>query len=188
MSTFGCANTLFIQLDEGKNVYDPRKATPEAREILRRLARSEPYYKRNRPHICSFFVKGECKRGEECPFRYVEMNSCFHPLLLTLFLSLPRHEMPTESDLAQQNIKDRYYGTNDPVAAKMLSRITGSSALAPPEDKSIVRKRLCHITRFCCVLTWNGADIAIRDRCRGGHYGGRLKVNHAVMGILADVC
>jgi len=40
-----------------------------ARESLKRMARTEPYYKRNRPHICSFFVKGECKRGEECPYR-----------------------------------------------------------------------------------------------------------------------
>ena len=38
-------------------------------ELLSKLARSAPYYKRNRPHICSFWVKGECKRGEECPYR-----------------------------------------------------------------------------------------------------------------------
>ena len=38
-------------------------------DILMRLARTTPYYKRNRPHICSFWVKGECKRGEECPYR-----------------------------------------------------------------------------------------------------------------------
>lgn len=38
-------------------------------DLLMKLARTTPYYKRNRPHICSFWVKGECKRGEECPFR-----------------------------------------------------------------------------------------------------------------------
>ena len=38
-------------------------------DLLMRLARTTPYYKRNRPHICSFWVKGECKRGEECPYR-----------------------------------------------------------------------------------------------------------------------
>lgn len=56
-----------------------------------RLARTAPYYKRNRPHVCSFWVKGECRRGEECPYR---------------------HERPTDPDdpLADQNIKDRYYG------------------------------------------------------------------------------
>lgn len=61
--------------------------------MLLKLARTSPYYKRNRPHICSFWVKGECKRGEECPYR---------------------HEKPTDPDdpLADQNIKDRYNRTN----------------------------------------------------------------------------
>ena len=31
---------------------------------------------------------------------------------------------PEESELSHQKIKDRYYGTNDPVAAKMLARST----------------------------------------------------------------
>jgi len=39
-------------------------------EMLRKLARNQPYYNRNLPHICSFFVKGECLRGEECPYRF----------------------------------------------------------------------------------------------------------------------
>lgn len=38
-------------------------------EMLGKLQRKAPYYKRNRPHVCSFWVKGECKRGEECPYR-----------------------------------------------------------------------------------------------------------------------
>lgn len=58
---------------------------------------------RNKAQICSFFVRGECKRGAECPYR---------------------HEMPTSGPLADQNIKDRYFGVNDPVANKVggLSR------------------------------------------------------------------
>lgn len=44
------------------------KATSTS-DMLLKLARTTPYYKRNRPHICSFWVKGECKRGEECPYR-----------------------------------------------------------------------------------------------------------------------
>ena len=47
------------------------KAQPPS-DVLMKLARSAPYYKRNQPHICSFYVKGECKRGEECPYRYVQ--------------------------------------------------------------------------------------------------------------------
>merc|ERR1712179_264961 len=87
-------------------------------ELLAKLARTTPYYKRNRPHICSFWVKGECKRGEECPYR---------------------HEKPTDPDdpLSNQNIKDRYYGVNDPVAEKLLKRASAMPHLDAPEDKMI---------------------------------------------------
>lgn len=72
-------------------------------EMLTKLARKAPYYKRNRPHVCSFWVKGECKRGEECPYR---------------------HETPNdpEDPLSNQNIRDRFYGVNDPVADKLVKR------------------------------------------------------------------
>eukprot|EP01061_Rhynchopus_euleeides_P022099 TRINITY_DN36026_c0_g1_i1.p1 TRINITY_DN36026_c0_g1~~TRINITY_DN36026_c0_g1_i1.p1 ORF type:complete len:286 (+),score=78.53 TRINITY_DN36026_c0_g1_i1:45-902(+) len=66
---------------------------------LQRLARQRPNYDRNRAHICSFFVKGECRRGKECPYR---------------------HEMPKEGELANQRIKDRYFGSSDPVADKIM--------------------------------------------------------------------
>ncbi|XP_041363018.1 pre-mRNA-splicing factor RBM22-like [Gigantopelta aegis] len=87
-------------------------------DMLLKLARTTPYYKRNRPHICSFWVKGECKRGEECPYR---------------------HEKPTDPDdpLADQNIKDRFYGMNDPVADKLIKRFGNMPKLEPPEDKTI---------------------------------------------------
>lgn len=87
-------------------------------DMLLKLARTTPYYKRNRPHICSFWVKGECKRGEECPYR---------------------HEKPSDPDdpLANQNMKDRFYGIADPVAEKMMERYNTMPALELPEDKSI---------------------------------------------------
>ena len=97
------------------------KAPPPGNDILRRYARTTPYYKRNRPHICSFWVKGECKRGEECPYR---------------------HEMPTDPDdpLSNQNMKDRYYGVDDPVAEKLLHQMESTSkalATAITKDKGI---------------------------------------------------
>eukprot|EP01120_Amphizonella_sp_Union-15-10_P013454 TRINITY_DN6231_c0_g1_i1.p1 TRINITY_DN6231_c0_g1~~TRINITY_DN6231_c0_g1_i1.p1 ORF type:complete len:411 (-),score=72.13 TRINITY_DN6231_c0_g1_i1:111-1343(-) len=85
--------------------------------LITRMARTTPYYKRNLPHVCSFFVKGSCARGDECPYR---------------------HEMPTEGELANQNIKDRYYGRNDPVAKKLLRRHDDfTSKIAPPSDKDV---------------------------------------------------
>nr|GEW59884.1 zinc finger CCCH domain-containing protein 49-like [Tanacetum cinerariifolium] len=66
-----------------------------------KLKRETPYYKRNQAHACSFFIRGDCKRGAECAYR---------------------HEMPVSGELSQQNIKDRYYGVNDPVAVKLLNK------------------------------------------------------------------
>lgn len=76
------------------------KATGQNSALVQ-LARKEPYYKRNRAHLCSFFARGECNRGEACPYL---------------------HEMPRNKDdpLAKQNIKDRFFGKNDPVAMKIL--------------------------------------------------------------------
>uniref|UniRef100_A0A8C2V612 Pre-mRNA-splicing factor RBM22 n=1 Tax=Chinchilla lanigera TaxID=34839 RepID=A0A8C2V612_CHILA len=77
-------------------------------DMLLKLARTTPYYKRNRPHICSFWVKGE-------------------------------HEKPTDLDdpLADQNIKDRYYGIKDPVADKLPKWASTMPRLDPPKDKTI---------------------------------------------------
>lgn len=80
-------------------------AVPGARAHLklRSMARMEPRYERNLPKLCSFFAKGECDRGSTCPFR---------------------HEMPRDRNdpLSKQNTKDRFYGTADPVAEKMMGR------------------------------------------------------------------
>eukprot|EP00201_Polytomella_parva_P000168 CAMPEP_0175039980 /NCGR_PEP_ID=MMETSP0052_2-20121109/958_1 /TAXON_ID=51329 ORGANISM="Polytomella parva, Strain SAG 63-3" /NCGR_SAMPLE_ID=MMETSP0052_2 /ASSEMBLY_ACC=CAM_ASM_000194 /LENGTH=192 /DNA_ID=CAMNT_0016302039 /DNA_START=142 /DNA_END=720 /DNA_ORIENTATION=+ len=67
--------------------------------MLSKLQRTQPYYKRNQARVCSFFQRGACTRGAECPYR---------------------HEIQETNDLSQQNIRDRYYGTNDPVANKIL--------------------------------------------------------------------
>ncbi|KAM1064788.1 hypothetical protein ACFX15_019866 [Malus domestica] len=85
-------------------------------DTILKLQRTEPYYKRNRAHVCSFYIRGECTRGAECPYR---------------------HEMPVTGELSQQNIKDRYYGVNDPVAMKLLNKAGEMPTLEPPEDESI---------------------------------------------------
>ncbi|XP_040575591.1 pre-mRNA-splicing factor RBM22 [Lepeophtheirus salmonis] len=101
-----------------QNVDSNSKMPSQKNEVLSKLARTAPYYKRNRPHICSFWVKGECKRGEECPYR---------------------HERPNDPDdpLNDQNIRDRYYGVNDPVADKLLKRAEALPKLETPEDPLI---------------------------------------------------
>lgn len=62
---------LTDQLDGNKSGLDSGRAQAAGKEMLKQLARTNPYYKRNRPQICSFYAKGECSRGDECPYRYV---------------------------------------------------------------------------------------------------------------------
>jgi hypothetical protein len=80
-----------LELSQARAGLDYESSYGKARpnDTILKLQRTTPYYKRNRAHICSFFVRGECTRGAECPYR---------------------HEMPVTGELSQQNIKDRYYG------------------------------------------------------------------------------
>ncbi|ORY29617.1 cell wall organization and biogenesis-related protein, partial [Naematelia encephala] len=96
--------------------YDAEVASRAGREMLKGIARTDPFYKRNRPHICSFFVKGDCKRGAECPFR---------------------HEVPEEGALSKQNMTDRYYGRNDPVAKKILREQSEAKGMKTPDDQTV---------------------------------------------------
>ena len=61
---------------------------PQAHDALLRMGRTQPRYDRNQAKLCSFFARGECNRGAQCPYR---------------------HEMPSEKDEAmnKQNYKDR---------------------------------------------------------------------------------
>lgn len=47
--------------------------------------------------------------------------------------------MPTNRNdpLAHQNIRDRFYGQDDPVAAKMLAKQDEMPTLTPPQDEGI---------------------------------------------------
>lgn len=115
-----------IENPEGKGLGDA--AMEAAKEKLRKLGRRGPYYKRNAAKICTFWVKGLCKRGEECPYR---------------------HEKPTDPDnpLAKQNRRDRYFGTEDPVADKLWKRIEKMpDSIKPPGDRTITTLFLKGVT------------------------------------------
>ncbi|KAL7562656.1 hypothetical protein ACA910_006348 [Epithemia clementina (nom. ined.)] len=93
-------------LDQGQNLVagagtDPASIAAHAK--LSEMARMEPRYERNLPKLCSFFAQGECNRGANCPFR---------------------HEMPRDRNdpMSNQSTKNRFFGTSDPVANKILGR------------------------------------------------------------------
>ena len=85
---------------------------------LQRIARTAPYYNRNEAKVCAYFLRGECNRGDECPYR---------------------HEKFSDPKLHKQNIKDRYLGVADPVAEKLQARIDAQTAKMPqpPEDPTV---------------------------------------------------
>ncbi|KAK9095641.1 hypothetical protein Scep_027110 [Stephania cephalantha] len=85
--------------------------------LYSKLQRTTPYYKRNRAHVCAFYVRGECTRGGR--------------------MSLSTRNAHHFGELSQENIKDRYYGVNDPVALKLLNKAGEMPSLVPPEDESI---------------------------------------------------
>mmetsp|Transcript_13915 Transcript_13915/g.30401 ORF Transcript_13915/g.30401 Transcript_13915/m.30401 type:complete len:445 (+) Transcript_13915:74-1408(+) len=90
-------------LDQGQNIAANDDASIAAHAKLSEMARMEPRYERNLPKLCSFFAQGECNRGANCPFR---------------------HEMPRDRNdpMSKQSTKDRFYGSSDPVANKILGR------------------------------------------------------------------
>lgn len=54
---------------------------------------------RNQARICTFFVKGQCNRGAECPYR---------------------HEMPVQNELSEQNIKVKRWPASFRLAGNVL--------------------------------------------------------------------
>ncbi|OEU09359.1 hypothetical protein FRACYDRAFT_160233, partial [Fragilariopsis cylindrus CCMP1102] len=88
-------------LAQGQNMVGEANALAVAK--LEEMANMKPRYERNMAKLCSFFAKGECNRGATCPFR---------------------HEMPKDRNdpMSKQNTKDRFYGSSDPVANKILGR------------------------------------------------------------------
>ncbi|CAJ1908922.1 unnamed protein product [Cylindrotheca closterium] len=88
-------------LAQGENMVGDANALAIAK--LEEMAQMQPKYERNMAKLCSFFAKGECNRGANCPFR---------------------HEMPRDRNdpMVKQNTKNRFFGESDPVANRILGR------------------------------------------------------------------
>ncbi|KAI0043991.1 pre-mRNA-splicing factor SLT11 [Auriscalpium vulgare] len=130
------AQNMEAKFADNDHLLKAGKTSSAGKEMLKQLARTDPYYKRNRPHVCSFFAKGECTRGDECPYR---------------------HEKPVQNELSKQNIQDRFYGRNDPVAKKILTGHAEKQGLAPPEDPTIM-------SLFLLSLPESATELSIRTR------------------------
>jgi len=72
-----------------------------------------------------------------------------------------RHEMPANNELSKQNIQDRFFGQNDPVARKILAGHAETQGLKPPEDESVVSTLLAQrLFEFrLCVSTFDQMSL-----------------------------
>jgi len=126
------------------------------------IARRQPYYERNRSKLCSFWCGGKCTRVNygDCPyrpcnddFRFPELNG-FPELQAELLKVLEAEgvagaqtkisdDIRTKLHESQcgnrdKKIQDRYYGTNDPLAGKMMSKLKEHNKfIDPPADTTI---------------------------------------------------
>ena len=81
---------------------------------------------RNKAHVCSFFVRGECNRGLSCPYRHTDITE------------KDLESMKKGYGSIEEKIKERYHGINDPIASKILSKIKEKpKAPEKPADQSI---------------------------------------------------
>ena len=107
--------------------------------------------KRNQRYICSFFLRGECNRGDLCPYRHEFVEES----------DIDEHEIDkingdndNQSDSNDEkedkkdknnnkkqgvleNIKARYMGIDDPVASRIIKNYSDKSPPEPPKDQSI---------------------------------------------------
>lgn len=90
------------------SLIDYDKSDPAAKAVLEQL--SEKYaarsnrdgiVERNLPPPCSFYAKGTCKRGSECPYRHV---------------------LAVERTTSLKSYRNRYYGTDDPAAQAIINK------------------------------------------------------------------
>ena len=62
--------------------------------------------------------------------------------------------MPVKNELSKQNIQDRYFGNNDPVARKILAGHADNQGLRPPEDESVVSTSPLHKDYSSVISQW----------------------------------
>lgn len=91
--------------------YDKEDAHP----ILEKLAEQEKSVKKS-PLICSYYVKGICAKGEACPYR---------------------HEIPDVAKLTDDEIRERFVGTKDPVSKKIMRQYATDMLPNVPLDKRV---------------------------------------------------
>lgn len=157
-------NQIAAQENGGDGPTGLKMAGYDPSGTLLKLARTNPYYERNRAKICSFWLGGTCNRVTQgsCPyrpcngdFRFPELNreeEMKAKLIEELKISGPAKVMKLLDPEIKAKVKEaisgnrdeamrnRYHGRNDSLASSIIARAEdkmGGADLSPPEDKSV---------------------------------------------------
>ena len=114
------------------------------------LDKKNKIIKRNQRYICSFFLRGECNRGDLCPYRheFVEESDIDEDEIDKINgeekneekeknKSKEYDEKKPKKKNVLENIKARYMGIEDPVARKIIKNYSDKTPPEPPKDQSI---------------------------------------------------
>ena len=114
------------------------------------LDKKNKIIKRNQRYICSFFLRGECNRGDLCPYRheFVEESDIDEDEIDKINgeekneekeknKSKEDDEKKPKKKNVLENIKARYMGIEDPVARKIIKNYSDKTPPEPPKDQSI---------------------------------------------------
>ena len=109
--------------------------------------------KRNQRYICTFFLRGECNRGDLCPYRHeIIEESDNDENEIDKINGEDHNEKEEKEELSEkekekdkkpkkqgvlENIKARYMGIDDPVAKRIIKNYSDKSPPEPPKDQSI---------------------------------------------------
>ena len=85
--------------------------------MLAHLQQNTPYYHKNQSKVCVYYQKGNCTRGNDCPYRYVDINRIKRWIFVKNICFIFRHGASVPS----QNAGNK----------------KNSGTLLPPQDTSI---------------------------------------------------
>lgn len=134
------------------SLMDYTKSESAGRELVKRLARIDPYSKSPLKPICTYFLKGNCYRGDACPYLH-EAKSTTAPNTALLAQSEEKLALgPVRSDRFRLYGNASRVGEGDILSARLLedamtTELAQKHTLSsPPIDKSITSLYIGGIT------------------------------------------
>ena len=129
---------------------DAYKISPELNAIKNIIENNDKnknkVIKRNQRYICSFFLRGECNRGDLCPYRHeipedddidFDENEIDKINGEEKSDAIEKDNKKNKKQNVIENIKARYMGIEDPVARRIIKNYSDKSPPEPPKDLSI---------------------------------------------------